>query len=166
MADSPAPAPSPLGRSLRLAAGDLIVRDHDLELVTDEDNFLQGAEIIVGTPFGTDVFNVNYGFAFLEALSAAHEVRTIKEILRMNLVKSFANDDRVREVVDVIFDDDPRYAALLSARAGRSAAAAAESLMATLRQQRVATREWQALVLLRLVSGPDTSVAVTGSGAI
>lgn len=157
-------APSILGRSLGIAEGDLAFVDHDLQIVADDDNFAQSAAMIIDTPFGTDVFNVNYGFAFLDAVSRPREVRMVKELLRMNLVQSFSRDDRVREVVDVIFDDDPRYAQLIAARSGRRAAAVADTLRAELRQQRVTSRQWQAIILLRLVTGSDAAIAVGGVG--
>lgn len=156
--------PSILGRSLGITEGDLAFVGHDLQIVADDDNFAQSAAMIIGTPFGTDVFNVNYGFAFLDAVSQPREVRMVKELLRMNLVQSFSRDDRVREVVDVIFDDDPRYAQLLAARSGRRAEAVADTLRVELRQQRVTSRQWQAVILLRLVSGSDAAIAVGGVG--
>jgi hypothetical protein len=157
-------APSILGRSLRVDDGDLAIVNHDLQVVADDDNFAQSAAMIIDTPFATDVFNVNYGFAFLDAVSKPREVRHVKELLRMNLVQSFSRDDRVRDVVDVIFDDDPRYAELLAARSGRGAAAVSESLRAELRSQRKNSRQWQALVLLRLVNGTETAIGVSGVG--
>src|SRR5207248_6193497 len=108
--------------------------------------------------------NVNYGFAFLDAVSKPLEVRLVKDLLRMNLVRSFSRDDRVREVVDVIFDDDPRYAALISARSGRRAADVAAGLGAELRQQRKAKREWRAVIVLRLITGAEAAVTVIGTG--
>ena len=158
-------APSILGRSIRVDNGDLTIVDNDLQLVVDDDNFAQSAAMIIDTPFATDVFNVNYGFDFLDAVSKPREVRHVKELLRMNLVQSFSRDDRVQEVVDVIFDDDPRYAQLIAARSGRRAAESADSLRAQLRSQRVTSRQWQAVILLRLVTGADTAFAVSGTGA-
>ena len=160
----PDDAPSPLGRSLEVRDGDIVLSDHDLQLIAGDDNFAQAAEMIVGTPFATDVFNVNYGFAFLDAVSKPREVRLVKELLRMNLVQSFSRDDRVREVVDVIFDDDPRFAQLLAARSGRRAAEVADGLRAALRQQRITTRQWQAVIVLKLITGADAAITVAGVG--
>jgi len=43
-------------------------------MIEGRDNFLQGMQVMIETPFATDVFNVNYGFDVLGILSAPQTV--------------------------------------------------------------------------------------------
>ncbi|HJZ79325.1 MAG TPA: hypothetical protein VKD91_03235, partial [Pyrinomonadaceae bacterium] len=90
--------PTSFGKSLLLTDGDLLFDQEDLVTVAGRDNFLQAMQVMIETPFATDIFNVNYGFDLLNILRAAQSVQLIKELIRLNIVKSVSQDDRVREV--------------------------------------------------------------------
>jgi hypothetical protein len=69
--------PSSFGKSLRLSEGDLVfegreeeengfpVVKQDLAVLAGRDNFLQGMQVMIETPLGSDILNVNYGFDIL-----------------------------------------------------------------------------------------------------
>src|SRR5215813_3238581 len=99
--------PTTFGRSLQLAGGDLLFADGDLAVIDGRDNFLQGMQVMIETPFATDVFNVNYGFDILGILSSAQSVPRTKDLIRLNIVKSVSQDNRVRDIKEVVFNDEP-----------------------------------------------------------
>jgi hypothetical protein len=142
-----------LGTSFRLIDGDVAFAAGDLAMIEGRDNLLQGLGVMVETPFGSDVFNVNYGLSFLEAVSQVESIRLVQEFIRLNLVKSLSGDDRVREVKEVVFDDDDRFFQL-SPRANREEH----------RTNRKTARKWEALVVLGLVTEGQVAFQVTGVG--
>lgn len=96
-----------LGHSLRFDDGDLVLDNGDLRMVAGRANLVQALTLRLLTPYGTDRFNTSYGVDLRPVLTEAHSRRTARELLRLNLVRTVAADPRVREVQDVIFDDDP-----------------------------------------------------------
>lgn len=159
-------APSSMfGTSLRLIDGDLSMAPEsgaapnasgklplDLAMVTGLENFSQGLQAMITTPFGSDPVNVKYGLDVASIFTVANSVGAIKEVIRLNLVKSLQADDRVREVVDVVFDDDADFAALAPELSGGDAAANA-------RRQRM----WHAVVVFTTIAGGQQSIAVSGA---
>lgn len=131
-------SPSALGRSLRLAAGDLSFVNGDFAAVVGPDNFLQAMQVMIETPFGSDVFNVNYGFDLLNSLALPQTAAGVKDVIRLHIVKSLSLDDRVREIKEIVFSDEPRFYEL------SPQADPAESLRA-LR----AERRWEAVIVLQ-----------------
>lgn len=145
--------PTAFGRSLRLLDGDLILDQGDLAMIVGRDNFLQGLQVMIETPFGTDIFNVNYGFDLPGLLGSPQTVRLIKELIRLNIVKSVSQDDRVREIQEVVFDDDPRFFEILPDYAADQ-------------QQRIrrAERRWQAVIVLATVAEGEAALRLEGAG--
>jgi hypothetical protein len=139
--------PSVFGRSLQLAGGDLALAAGDLALVSGRDNLLQALQVMIETPFGADIFNVNYGFDALGALGQPQSARMTKDLVRLQIVKSLDLDDRVREIKEVVFDDDPRFFEI-----DHSAGALEESLL-----EHKSSRHWRAMILISTV--PDGNVA-------
>src|SRR5208283_1438970 len=92
--------------------GDFVVAAGDLALISGRDNFGQALRVIIETPFGSDQVNVRYGLDIAAIFAVADTVRTIKDVIRLNLVKSLAADDRVREIIEILFDDEPGFAQL------------------------------------------------------
>jgi hypothetical protein len=119
--------------SLELRDGDLVLRDGDLAVVTGIDCLVQGLRIAVETPFGTDMFNTAYGFDVLGTLGSAAGPRTLRALIRLNLVRTLTRDTRVREITDVVFDED------------------------------AASRRWHALVTIETVDGEEGTVPVEGT---
>src|SRR5450631_2939946 len=86
------------GTSLALQAGDLVFQNGDLVPISGLDNFAQAVGVIVATPFGSDQVNVNYGLDVASIFTLANTVSSIKNVIRLNLAKSLAIDDRLREI--------------------------------------------------------------------
>jgi hypothetical protein len=153
MADAVNPKPVTFGKSLELSDGDLRFENGDFAVVSGADNLAQALRVSIATPAATDIFNVNYGFDFMGALGQPAGGRLVKEFIRLNLIKSLSVDDRVREVRDVIFDDDPRYFDY-NPQEDPSETALRHST----------TRRWRAVVVLQAVAGPDVVVKLEGAG--
>jgi hypothetical protein len=152
MADN-RPQPTVFGRSLRLAEGDLLLAQGDLVTIAGRDNFLQAMQIMIETPFATDIFNVNYGFDLLSILGPAPSVRLSKELIRLNIVKSVSQDNRVREIKEVVFDDDPRFFEILPDQNADEH-----------RRTRKIERRWQAIVVLETISEGEVALRLEGTG--
>lgn len=156
--------PSRFARSLKLVNGDLYFLTGDLAIVEDRDNFLQAMQIMIETPFGTDIFNVNYGFDLLNSISQPKSVRLIKELIRLNIVKSLSIDDRVREIKEVVFDDDPRYFELNpEENAGESRLTPQEQAQERHKTHKL-RRSWRALVVMQLIPEGEVSLKLEGVG--
>ena len=145
--------PTSFGKSLLLTDGDLLFDQGDLVTIAGRDNFLQAMQVMIETPFATDIFNVNYGFDLLNILGAAQSVRLIKELVRLNIVKSISQDDRVREIKEVVFDDDPRFFEILPDQNADEH-----------RRARKIERRWQAIVVLETISEGEVALRLDGTG--
>jgi len=149
----PSTTPTVFGRSLRLADGDLPFEEGDLSMIAGRENFLQGMEVMIETPFATDVFNVNYGFDILGILSTPDSVNHIKSLIRLNIVKSISQDNRVREITEVVFDDEDRFFELQPDQTADEH-----------RQTRKRERRWQALVVLQTITEGEVVLRLDGTG--
>jgi hypothetical protein len=140
------------GTSIALVDGDFMLVNGNLAPVSGRDNFGQAVQVIVGTPFGSDHININYGLDIAAIFTVANSVRSIKDVIRLNLVKSLAADDRVREISEIVFDDEAGFAALAPEFAGGDPGA-------TARHGRV----WHAVIALTTVTGSQQQVVVSGA---
>ncbi|MDR3470657.1 MAG: hypothetical protein P4M09_03045 [Devosia sp.] len=140
-----------LGRSLALSDGDFSLVDGDLAMVGGRQNLSQGLQVIIGTPFGSDPINVNYGLDIQAIYVTANSVRSVKDVIRLNIVKSLAIDDRVREISNILFDDEAGFAALAPEFGGVDPGATARR-----------SRLWHAVVSLALATGVQ-QVVVSGA---
>lgn len=140
-----------LGKSLRLTNGDLNINSNDLALVEGTDNFAQAIQVIIGTPFGSDLINVNYGLDIASIYTVPNTARGVKDVIRLNIVKSLAGDDRIQQINAVVFDDDPEFDSLAPEFGGPEAGPTARHV-----------RLWHAVASLTLVSG-EQRVLVSGA---
>lgn len=145
--------PSGFGSSLKLVNGDLQINDNDLEIVSGQDNFLQAMQVMIETPFGSDIFNVNYGFDLLSSISQPQTVGRIKDLIRLNIVKSLSLDNRVREIREVVFDDEPRFFELNLEQEPEES-----------RRARKLARRWQVIVILQTISEREVVLRLEGAG--
>ncbi|MCB0227306.1 MAG: hypothetical protein KDI02_26655, partial [Anaerolineae bacterium] len=60
---------------------------------------------------GSDPFNTTYGLDVTQAFIEPNGVRMIKELIKLNLVRTLGTDPRVSDIRQVLFDDDPAYLA-------------------------------------------------------
>jgi hypothetical protein len=145
--------PTSFGTSLLLADGDFVLVEGDLALVSGRANLLQALQIMVQTGFGTDVFNVNYGFDAQAVFTTAQSTRATKDLIRLHAVKSISQDNRVTLIKDVVFDDDPAYYQYLPGENPAANAAARHD-----------SRQWQALVVLQTISEGEVALRLEGTG--
>lgn len=105
-------ATSAFGLSLKMDDGDLVL-DGAATLapvvITGVPAALQALVLRVLTPFGTDPFNITYGFDIRQAFIEPNDNRAVRQVIRMSLVQALATDPRVRDVVQILFKDDPEY---------------------------------------------------------
>lgn len=150
-----------LGRSIKLSGGDftLITGEpdesgrqwRDLAQVTGRENFAQALQMIIETPIGSDQINVNYGLDLAAIFTVANTVRSIKDVIRLNLVKSLSADDRIREINEIVFDDEPDFAQLAPELASDASGPAARH-----------TRLWHAVARFTTISDGQQQVIVSG----
>jgi phage baseplate assembly protein W len=150
------------GRSIALVEGDFVLVDGDpgpdgrvprvLALVSGRDNFAQALQVIIETPFGSDQVNVNYGLDIAAIFTVANTVPSIKDVIRLNLVKSLSADDRVREINEIVFDDEPDFAQLAPEFAGGDPGARARH-----------GRVWHAVVKFTTIGNNQQQVIVSGA---
>ncbi|MFG3294286.1 hypothetical protein ACGF3G_36475 [Streptomyces sp. NPDC048179] len=95
------------GRSLLLDDGDLVVAQGQLLEVESAANLSQALTLRVLTPFGSDPFNTGYGLDIGQAFTQPNPVSVVKQLVQLNLVRTLGTDPRVRDIRQVVFDDDP-----------------------------------------------------------
>jgi hypothetical protein len=150
------------GTSIALVDGDFVLSAgdpddagvvlRDLALVSGRKNFAQALGVIIETPFGSDQVNVNYGFDVAAIFAIADKVSSVKDIIRLNLVKSLSADDRVREINGVVFDDEPDFAQLAPEFAGSDPGARARR-----------GRLWHAVVTFTTIENSQQQIVVSGA---
>ena len=143
---------SVFGTSIALVDGDFRLVNGDLALVSGTANFGQALQIIVETPFGSDQINVTYGLDVAATFTVAASVSSVKDLIRLNLVKSLSADNRIRQIDEILFDDEPGFSALAPEFAGGDPGA-------TARRGHV----WHAVIALTTVAGSQQQVVVSGA---
>ncbi|CCK24483.1 hypothetical protein BN159_0104 [Streptomyces davaonensis JCM 4913] len=149
---SPAPPSGEIlyGSGFRLQDGDLVLTadppDGEPQLVHGLANLEQALTLRLLTPFGTDPVNAGYGLDVRGAFTGGNNRRTVKELIRLEVVRTLGSDPRVREVTEVLFDDDPQFLAQVVAAGGRPSGHR--------------TRLWQVLVTVETIQNVTTSVLV------
>ena len=141
------------GTTLQLINGDLAFEDGDLAMIEGRENLLLAMQLMIETPFGSDVFNVNYGFDLFSVMSVPQTVGSAKAVIRLNIVKSLSQDNRVREVKEIVFDDEPRFFEI-SPNENESEH----------RRTRKTERRWQTVVLLETISEGEVALLLEGAG--
>ena len=140
------------GASIALVDGDFTLENGDLKPVSGIANFGQALQVIVGTPFGSDQINVTYGLDVAAIFTVAANVSSIKDVIRLNLVKSLSADNRVREIDQILFDDEDGFAALTPEFAGGDPGTTARH-----------ARLWHAVIALTTVAGSRQQMVVSGA---
>ena len=99
------------GYSLELDDGDLVIENDQLLTIAGKPNLIQALTLRVLTPYGSDLFNTTYGLDVSQAFTQPQGLRMVKELIKLNLVRTLGSDPRVDDIRDVLFDDDPAYLA-------------------------------------------------------
>jgi hypothetical protein len=145
--------PTIFGRSLVITDGDLLFTAGDFEIIADRQNFLQGMRSMINTPFASDVFNVRYGFDLVSCLSASQPPSVIKQLIKLNIVKSLSTDNRISQIEEIAFDDEARFYEL-----------SPESDPDANALNRRASRQWQAIVIVQTVQEGSVTISLGGIG--
>jgi len=145
--------PSTFGSSLRLDDGDLAFERGDLVIVSGKPNLQQGLMVMLGTPFGSDVFNTAYGFDAVGVFTHQTTPRQTKDLIRLQIVRSVSADNRIREFTSLVFSDEPAFTAGLP-----------NDDAAALLQERKSARRWQARLVLETVGEGEVALQLEGSG--
>ncbi|MEU8761571.1 hypothetical protein [Streptomyces sp. NPDC048659] len=98
--------PDPLGRGLLLDDGDLVLRGTGLAEVQGLANLVQALTLRLLTPYGSDRCDHRYGLSAGAAFTHPGGTRVLRDLLRLEIVRTLAADPRVREVADVSIDED------------------------------------------------------------
>jgi hypothetical protein len=139
------------GTSIALVDGDFRLVNGDLKMVSGTQNFGQALQVIVETPFGSDQINVTYGLDVAAIFTVAASVSSVKDVIRLNLVKSLSADNRIREIDEILFDDEAGFASLAPEFAGGDGATARHG------------RVWHAVIALTTVAGSPQQLVVSGA---
>jgi len=107
--DSKTEIPNVLGKSLKIVNNDIEFINGTLQEISDKSNLNQGLRNMIETPLGTDFFNTTYGFDLHNIISQPTNIRIMKELIKMNIVKSLSMDNRIREIREIVFHDDDRF---------------------------------------------------------
>jgi len=97
------------GYSFLLLDGDLVIQNGELLTVAGQANLTQALTLRVLTPYGSDPFNTTYGLDVTQAFTQPNGVRMVKELIKLNLVRTLGIDPRVSDIREVLFDDDPAF---------------------------------------------------------
>ena len=138
------------GTSIALVDGDFRLVNGDGAGLRHR-QFRAGLQVIVETPFGSDQINVTYGLDVAAIFTVAASLSSVKDVIRLNLVKSLSADNRIREIDEILFDDEAGFAALAPEFAGGDPGA-------TARRGRV----WHAVIALTTVAGSRQQLVVSG----
>jgi hypothetical protein len=104
------------GRNLRLDDGDLVFENRSLVQIEGIESLTQALTLRILTPSGSDRFNTGYGLDVTSAFTEPNGVRMVKELLKLNLVSTLGTDPRVREVKQVVFEEDPTHSRVWTVR--------------------------------------------------
>ncbi|WP_125935360.1 DUF2634 domain-containing protein [Streptomyces sp. WAC 06738] len=99
--------PDPLGHNLRLDDGDLVLRDGSLAEVRGLASLVQALTLSLLTPYGSDRFAGRYGLSVGQAFGGPGGMAAVRELLRLEIVRTLAADPRVNEVTEVTFTHLP-----------------------------------------------------------
>jgi hypothetical protein len=110
-----------LGHSLLLRDGDLVFANDGLVEIEGRENLMQALVLRVLTPLGNDPFATTYGLDVRHAFTQPVATHVVKELVKLNLVRTISTDPRVSEIRDIVFPDDPEHVAANPALDGEAA---------------------------------------------
>jgi len=138
-----------LGHSLLLRDGDLVFDDRSLVEIEGRENLMQALVLRVLTPLGNDPFTTTYGLDVKSTFTQPVATHIVKELVKLNLVRTLSTDPRVSEIRDIVFPDDPE---VIAANPALDAAAA------RLRRQ---ARLWRVEVTITTVDDSSQTLDLT-----
>jgi hypothetical protein len=91
-----------IGRDLVIATGPNGI---DLARVAGVDNLNQALTVALTTLLGSDIFNIQFGFDGLNALVEETNPILQRERIRVGIIQVLQKEPRVRQILDVKFED-------------------------------------------------------------
>jgi len=89
----------------------------------------------------------------LNCLAAPQPPAVVRELIKLNVVKSLTTDSRILQIKEIVFDDEPRFYEL------NPGSDPEQNL--NLRQS---SRRWQALVVAQTAQEASVAIRIQGSG--
>lgn len=86
---------------IRFDEGDLVLSRGGIELVSGLPNLTQALRIRVLTPLGEDRYDIGYGFDYGAVFTAPANAHEMRDLLRLNIVRTIGTDPRVQEIRDI-----------------------------------------------------------------
>jgi phage baseplate assembly protein W len=155
-----APA-DPYGRTLLIVDGDIAFQQgvdgqRDLAVIAGKLELAQGIQVLIGTPFGSDIFNQIFGFDLVQTLMQPVATRQMRELIRLCAVKALGQEQRIRQIQAVAFVDEPAFL-IIHPEVTR------EQQAAMAREQKT-TRRWRLDALLDTRLGDQVAAGIQGIG--
>jgi phage baseplate assembly protein W len=151
----------PYGRTLLLTDGDIVLQqdadgEQDLAVIAGKLELAQGIQVLIGTPFGSDIFNLFFGFDLLQTLMQPVATRQMRDLVRMCVVKALGQEQRIRQIRAVAFVDEPAFLLIHPEITPEQQAAMA--------QEQKTTRRWRLDALLDTRLGDQVAAGIEGIG--
>ena len=134
------------GYSLALIDGDIVIAGAQVVMIAGLPNLAQALQLRVLTPFGSDPINVTYGLDVRDAFTEPGNLRMVKDLIRLNLVRTIGTDPRVRDIRSILFQDEPEYLAQHP------------ELSADMVRDARRRRAWQVEVIIETIDGTQATV--------
>ena len=155
-----APA-DPYGRTLLLTNGDIVWEQdaegqQDLAVIAGKFELAQGIQVLIGTPLGSDIFNLIFGFDLVQTLMQPVATRQMRDLVRMSVVKALGQEQRIRQIRAVAFVDEPTFLLIHPEITPEQQAAKA--------QRQKTTRRWRLDALLDTRLGDEVAAGIEGIG--
>lgn len=93
------------GTGIRLADGDIVLENGQITLVSGIPNLAQALQLRVLTPLGNDRYDIRYGLDYRSVFTAPANAVEMRDLLRLNLVRTLTTDSRVAEIRDIQVSD-------------------------------------------------------------
>jgi phage baseplate assembly protein W len=151
----------PYGRTLMLRDGDIVLQQgddgqQDLAVIAGNLELAQGIQVLIGTPLGSDIFNLIFGFDLVQTLMQPVATRQMRDLVRMCVVKALGQEQRIRQIRAVAFVDEPAFLII-------HPEITPEQRSAMAREQKT-TRRWRLDALLDTRLGDQVAAGIEGIG--
>jgi phage baseplate assembly protein W len=151
----------PYGRTLMIVDGDIVLQpddegQQDLAVIVGKLELAQGIQVLIGTPFGSDIFNQIFGFDLVQTLMQPVATRQMRELVRLSTVKALGQEQRIRQIRAVAFVDEPAFLIIHPEITPEQQAAMA--------LEQKTTRRWRLDALLDTRLGDQVAAGIQGIG--
>ncbi|RDI68163.1 hypothetical protein [Nocardia pseudobrasiliensis] len=103
---------TPNNTGIRLEKGDLVIENGAIATRSGLPNLAQDLQIRLLTPLGGDRYDIRYGLDYESVFTTPVSAHEMRDLLRLNIVRTLSGDSRVQEIRDIQVSDpgiDPRH---------------------------------------------------------